>query len=353
MSFLGTKSSVMNKKITYSCPSNIALVKYWGKKEGGAQLPANASISWSLSDLRATTQVDILPKTGKEPQLQFLLDQEPKPSFEPKIKQFISRIQDQLPFLNEVDLRISSSNNFPHGAGIASSAAGFGAMAMAFVDAEGMLEPGSPEFLQKASYCARLGSGSASRSVYGEPAIWGQTPAFAASSDVYAVPFTDNIHPDLQNWMDTVLIVDAGEKSVSSTEGHALLGEHAYAQARFGQAQKNIAEILSVFRNGDVTRFMALVESEALQLHAMMMSSIPYYMLVRPNTLSIIQEIWQFRKETNLPLCFTLDAGANVHVLFDARYQLEIQNFIDSRLLSYCQNALYLCSAIGGKPEKL
>ncbi len=343
----------MNKTITYSCPSNIALVKYWGKKEGGLQLPANASISWSLSDLRATTTIQVTPKEGENTQLTFLLDGIPKPSFEPKITDFLKRIQPVLPFLGEVDLHISSRNNFPHGAGIASSAAGFGAMAMALVDAEGILAPGSAEFLQKASYCARLGSGSASRSVYGEPGIWGETAAFAGSSDEYAVPFTENIHPDLQNWTDVVMIVDAGEKSVSSTEGHALLSEHAYAQSRFQQAQKNLEELLQVLQNGNMERFIALVESEALQLHAMMMSSIPYYMLMRPHTISIIQEIWQFRRESQLPICFTLDAGANVHVLYDTRYQEDIQNFINTRLLSYCQNGLYLCSATGGRPEKL
>lgn len=342
----------MNKTITYSCPSNIALVKYWGKKTGGLQLPANASISWSLSDLRATTTIHIQHKDGENPRLTFLLDGKPKPSFEPKINDFLNRIQPVLPFLGEVDLHISSQNNFPHGAGIASSAAGFGAMAMALVDAEGILVPHTDAFLQKASYCARLGSGSASRSVYEAPAIWGQTTAFAAASDEYAVPFTEPIHADLSQWTDAVMIVDSGEKSVSSTDGHALLSEHAYAQARFQQAQKNLNELLQVLGNGDVARFIALVESEALQLHAMMMSSIPHYMLMRPHTLSVIQEIWQFRRETQLPICFTLDAGANVHVLYDSRFQAQIQKFIDGRLLVFCQNGLYLRSAIGGSPEK-
>jgi len=343
----------MNKTITYSCPSNIALVKYWGKKEGGIQLPANASISWSLSDLRATTTIQVSTKKETNPQLTFLLDGNPKPSFEPKINTFLKRIEHVLPFLGEVDLHISSQNNFPHGAGIASSAAGFGAMAMALVEAEGQLELGSDAFLQKASFCARLGSGSASRSVYGEPAIWGQTASYKGASDEYAVPFTADIHADLANWMDAVMIVDAGEKSVSSSEGHALLSEHAYALSRFEQAQKNLDELLLVLQSGQVERFIALVESEALQLHAMMISSIPYYMLMRPNTISIIQKIWQYRRETSLPICFTLDAGANVHVLYDARHQEDIQNFINTRLLSYCQNGLYLCSTTGGKPEKL
>ncbi len=170
---------------------------------------------------------------------------------------------------------------------------------------KGFSEPNSSKFLEKASWCARLGSGSASRSIYGAPAIWGETAAYESASDLYAVPFTESIHEDLNNWSDAVMIVDAGEKSVSSSQGHALLNEHAYANSRFKQAQSNLEELLNVLKNGDVDRFIALVESEALQLHSMMMSSIPYYMLMRPHTISIIQEIWAFRTESKLPVCFT------------------------------------------------
>jgi diphosphomevalonate decarboxylase len=343
----------MHKIITYRCPSNIALVKYWGKKNTGTQIPANASISWSLSELYATTRMEFQTRKGDSPGVAFFLDGQPKPSFEPKIKDFLHRIQQFVPFLADTDLRIESSNNFPHGAGIASSAAGFGALSLAIVRAEGSFAPDSPEFLQKASFLARLGSGSACRSVYGAPAIWGETPAWSESSDLHAVPFTDTVQEDLAHWSDAVLIVDPGEKSVSSTQGHALLSEHAYAPARYQQAQKNLSELLPVMRNGDVERFIALVESEALQLHALMMASIPYYMLIRPNTLAIIQEIWQYRAETKLPICFTLDAGANVHLLYDNRYTEQVKTFIEERLLSYCHQGLYLCSATGGNPTEL
>lgn len=343
----------MNKTITYRCPSNIALIKYWGKKSGGPQLPANASISWSLSDLHATTSIDFTSKKDEKPTVTFLLDGKSKPSFEPKINAFLQRISSFVPFLDHVDLHIQSVNNFPHGAGIASSAAGFGALALAIVRAEESFDPTSPEFFQKASFLARLGSGSACRSVYGEPAIWGETPSWTQSSDLHAVPFTDTVHEDLSQWSDTVLIVDPGEKSVSSTDGHALLGEHAYANARYQQAQKNLERLLNVLRSGDVESFIAVVESEALQLHALMMASIPYYMLIRPNTLAIINEIWRFRAETHMPICFTLDAGANVHLLYDNRYTVEVKTFIDERLLSYCHQGLYLCSATGGKPTQL
>lgn len=344
----------MNNKqmqVKYSCPSNIALVKYWGKKEGGVQLPANSSISWSLSDLFAETSMIATQDEG--PKLIFTFKGEPKPSFEPKIIAFLERISQYSDFAKSHNFIIDTVNNFPHGTGIASSAAGFGALAMCIADLEGKYENGSAEFFERASFFARLGSGSACRSVYGKPAVWGEHDDVEKSSDLFAVPFEKEIHATLSNWKDCVLIVDDGEKKVSSTEGHALLDNHPYAAARFANAQKNISKITSYLQSGDVTNFIALVESEALQLHSMMMSSIPYFTLIRPNTLAILEEIWAFREETNLPLAFTLDAGANVHLLYDKQYETEISNFIDNKLLVYCKNRLYLCSNIGGTPQKL
>jgi diphosphomevalonate decarboxylase len=103
-------------------------------------------------------------------------------------------------------------------------------------------------------------------------------------------------------------------------------------------------------RNGDVQQFIAIVESEALQLHSMMMTSLPYYVLMRPNTLAIIEKIWQFRESSGLPLCFTLDAGANVHLLYDGKIDETLMNFVNNTLLSYCKNGQYLCSTTGKRP---
>jgi diphosphomevalonate decarboxylase len=348
-----SNSNLEHKTATYRCPSNIALVKYWGKKEGGVQLPANPSISWTLNDLYAETTVIASPKKGENPNIEFYLDGKPKPSFEPKIHTFLQRISLIVPAASQWDLRIESSNNFPHGAGIASSAAGFGALALCIVDLEGILETGTPEFYQKVSVCARLGSGSACRSMFEGAGVWGEISSIPGSSDEYAVAFPFSVSEKLTHWKDAVLIVDDGEKTVSSTQGHDLLKSHAYAQARFGQAHKNLTELSQVMQEGNVSRFIELVESEALQLHAMMMSSIPYYMLIRPNTLAIIELIWKKRKETNWEMAFTLDAGANVHLLYNSKQEADVMNFINAELLPYCKNQLYLCSAMGGGPTKI
>lgn len=341
----------MEKKVTYRCPSNIALVKYWGKKEEGVQIPANASISWSLSDLFAETTV--VARESNDTNLIFNYDGQPKPSFEPKIKDFLNRIAPYSEFVTKHTFEVNTINNFPHGTGIASSAAGFGALALCITDLERMFQPGTLEFYQRASFFARLGSGSACRSVYAEPAIWGHHDVVGNSSDLYAVPYTGLVHSNLQGWKDCVLIVDDGEKKVSSTAGHSLLKNHPYAASRFQQAQKNIENILQFMQHGNISSFIELVESEALQLHAMMMSSIPYFTLIRPGTLAILEEIWTFRNETKLPVAFTLDAGANVHLLFPQSIESEAMNFINTKLLVYCKNGLYLCSSTGGSPTKI
>ena len=89
------------------------------------------------------------------------------------------------------------------------------------------------------------------------------------------------------------------------------------------------------------------MESEALTLHAMMMTSMPYFILMKPNTLEIINRIWKFRKETEIPVCFTLDAGANVHVLYPQNTTEKVLEFIKNELVAYCQNGQYICDQIG------
>jgi len=96
-----------------------------------------------------------------------------------------------------------------------------------------------------------------------------------------------------------------------------------------------------------------LVESEALTLHAMMMTSMPYFILMKPNTLKIIQQLWKFRQETRTLVCFTLDAGANVHVLYPEKYKKEVQHFIENQLAAYCQNGQFINDEMGFGIKKL
>jgi diphosphomevalonate decarboxylase len=143
------------------------------------------------------------------------------------------------------------------------------------------------------------------------------------------------------------LLVDKGEKVVSSTVGHNLMHNHPYAEQRFVQANKNVAKLSKILKNGNIKEFINLVESEALTLHAMMLTSNPYFILMKPNTLEIINEIWKYREASNSNICFTLDAGANVHVLYPENEKETVELFIENKLSKYCQKNQYICDNAG------
>ena len=149
------------------------------------------------------------------------------------------------------------------------------------------------------------------------------------------------------------MLVDKGEKQVSSTVGHNLMHNHPFAEERFKQAHKNLSTLKNVLESGDLKAFIEIVESEALTLHAMMLTSTPYFILMKPNTLQVIDKIWNFRKASGTHLCFTLDAGANVHVLYPESETKEVYEFIKSELVAYCQNGHYICDRIGFGAKQL
>ena len=350
-----TQNDIKSGKFQWTAPSNIALVKYWGKKEN--QIPANPSISFTLNNCKTITTLEFEPKKFKDDNFTFDLFFEGilKEDFKPKMQKFFERIEVYLPFLKDFHFKISTENTFPHSSGIASSASGMAAMAVNLMSVEKLFNPQMSDdyFWEKASFLARLGSGSACRSIQGSVVVWGQNNSINNSSDLLGVPFSDKIHPVFQDYQDTILLVDKGEKVVSSTVGHELMHNHPFAAKRFEQAQNNLAQMKQILIDGNLEKFVALVESEALTLHAMMMTSMPYFILMKPNTLEIINKIWKFRKETNIQVSFTLDAGANVHVLYPKNTTSEVLQFIKNELIGYCQNLQYICDEIGNGTLKL
>ncbi|MGB0895875.1 MAG: diphosphomevalonate/mevalonate 3,5-bisphosphate decarboxylase family protein [Flavobacteriaceae bacterium] len=353
--FKASEETLETGKITWESPSNIALVKYWGKKEH--QIPANPSVSFTLSNCKTTTTLHYTKLDNPSEGFQFtvFLEGEQKDDFKPKIATFFKRIEAYVPFLKHYSYTIETSNSFPHSSGIASSASGMSALALCIMSIEKKLNPTLSEydFIQKASFLARLGSGSACRSLEGDLVCWGAHKDITGSSDLFGVKYPYKVHENFKNYQDTILLVDKGEKQVSSTVGHNLMHNHPYAERRFDQAHDNMSKLIAVFESGDLSQFIDIVESEALTLHAMMMTSLPYFVLMKPNTLEIINEIWTFRKATGLHLCFTLDAGANVHLLYPESEKDSILAFINSKLVGYCQNGHYICDSIGFGAKQL
>jgi diphosphomevalonate decarboxylase len=177
--------------------------------------------------------------------------------------------------------------------------------------------------------------------------VWGNHDNVKGSTDLYGVEFSHRIHENFKNFQDTILLVDKGEKQVSSSVGHNLMHNHPFAERRFEQAHENLDKLSKVLQDGNLDEFIAIVESEALTLHAMMMTSLPYFILMKPNTLEIINKIWKFRNETKTPVCFTLDAGANVHILYPETAKEAVSQLIKTELVGYCQNGHYICDQIG------
>ncbi|PPK87183.1 diphosphomevalonate decarboxylase [Neolewinella xylanilytica] len=342
--------------IRWRSPSNIALVKYWGKH--GDQLPRNASVSFTLDAAATDTTLHYTPRQqlGEGIDLELYLDGNPRVDFAERTRTFFSKLLPIYPFLRQLSFRVETQNSFPHSAGIASSASGMSALALCLVSLEeALFEPLTDRgaFYRKASFLARLGSGSASRSVYGSAAVWGKSEAVADSSDEYAVSIADRLHPVFQTYHDDILLVSREEKSVSSRAGHGLMEQNPYAPPRYDQANRRVTEMLRLLMEGDTENFGQLLESEALTLHALMMSSRPYYTLIEPNTLHVIKLLQHYRRETGHPVHFTLDAGPNVHLLYPDAIAGEVKDFIRGHLLPYCEDKLYLADRVGKGPQQL
>jgi len=349
-------------EVMWRSPSNIAIVKYWGKY--GVQLPQNPSLSFTLSNSYTETSIhyQTLKNTTSDaiPVLEFYFEGKENPTFATKIEKYLQRILADFPFLKNLRLRINSSNSFPHSAGIASSASGMSALVLGICSIEQELKQNAgqeklkqADFLRKASYFSRLASGSASRSVYPEAAVWGTSETVLGSSNDYAVPFSDCLPPIFKNFRDDILIVSKSEKSVSSRAGHALMNANPYAETRYAHARKNLTNLVEIIRLGDLEGFIKITENEALTLHALMMMSDPSFILLQPNTLALIEKIRVFRVETHLPICFTIDAGPNIHLLYPAQVSEKVQDFIQSELLSLCTNQYRIVDQMGQGAKQL
>lgn len=332
-------------KVKWQSPSNIALVKYWGKY--GRQLPKNPSVSFTLKNAR--TEMEISYKKGKG-NVVLYFEGKRNEAFEKRIERFIKSVADVSPFYVALDYEIHSLNTFPHSAGIASSASAMSALCCALCDIENTLFQNlnsNEDFKQKASYLSRLASGSAARSVYPKLAMWGKHTAFVQSSDLYAIDVSEEVNEIFHTFKNSILIASAKEKSVSSSAGHQLMENNPFAEVRFKQANDNLADLMQAMKTADMDSFIRIVEEEALTLHALMMTSNPSFILMQPNTITLINKLRAFREKTKLPVCFTLDAGPNLHVLYPKKIEKEVQEFIQKEMKPYCENGLIIEDEVG------
>lgn len=285
-------------------PSNIAFIKYWGKKN--TQEPINPSMSMTLENCYTLTELTVL--AGQEDiKVDFFLDGMMNEKFQLRVIKYIKSLGEKYPVLNHCHFKIETSNTFPHSSGIASSASGFSALALclgAFLKDQGILN-------DSVSSLARLGSGSACRSLVSPFAFWGNSDEVIGSSDEEAIEFPCEAMPELS---DIIFLLETKEKSHSSSLGHEEMNFHPYKKVRIEQVKRRIKELKSAFSKGDFSSLGKIIEEEALELHALMMTSPHPFWLMSPETLNLMNYIKELRIG-GLDAFFTLDAGANLHLI--------------------------------------
>ena len=331
-------SSDIRGEVGWSAPANIALVKYWGKRAG--QLPQNVSIGMTLEKSRTRTTVRYAPRkkrgVGVE---QFCFAGHREPRFEQRVACYLEQLGAELPSLSRLSLSIQSDNTFPHSCGIASSASAFAALSLCLCEIEQRVgHLSAKDFRQKASRIARLGSGSACRSLYGPMSIWGQHPDLASCDDFAVV--LSNAHPQFLTLQDAICIVDDQPKKIASSLGHSLMEDNPFALQRYRVANQRAGQLVNILHQGDLWGFVHLVEAEAMALHGLMMLSARPYCLLRPQSLLIMERIVEFRAKHQVPVAFTLDAGANIHLLYFASDEKLVANFLTSELAPHAQRII-------------
>jgi len=286
-------------KATCKSPANIAFIKYWGKKDKKLRIPENSSISMNLSDLYTITTVEFSKSFKKD---SFKFQNEPASTEE---KQRVFKNLDRIRETAKINLsaRVVSKNNFPKSTGLSSSASGLSALIVAGCKAAGLNLS-----KRELSKLARVASGSACRSIPDGFVEWQ-----AGYSDESSYSYS--LYPP-QHWKlyDVVAIVSREKKGVRSTVGHSLAPTSPFLKTRLQEMEKKIKLIKKYLQQKDFSALGELTEKEALNMHAVMITSWPPLLYWTPNTLVLMKLVQKWRKE-GLEVYFTINTGQDVHIL--------------------------------------
>ena len=346
-------SILKDKLIKWRSPSNIALTKYWGKYEN--QIPANPSISFTLSKSYTESSIEIVDThlEVKDLEVEYFFNNKRDKFFEEKVILFFTKVIQFFPFLKHTKLRISSYNTFPHSAGIASSASSMSALALCLCSIEKLISSQKikdNDFYKRASFISRIGSGSACRSIFGGVVQWGFDKEQVDEFNLYARPI-EGVPGNFLNYQDAIIIVDSSKKEISSSEGHKLMMENPFCEARFIQGKNNTVKLKKALFTNNTNEFNRIIKSEALTLHGLMMSSNPPYTLMKPNTLEILKVLedpnWAFRDKVT----YTLDAGPNIHLLYPKELHNAVSSYIEDNVRKFCEKIIY--DEVGAGPIEI
>lgn len=295
-------------KATAIAPANIAFIKYWGKADSALRLPLNDSISMNLSGAYTTTTVEFSSAFSADSVE--LLEGEFSQKEIARVVAGLDRIR-QISGIRE-RARVVTENSFPKGAGSAASASGFAALTAAgFAAAEMVLSE------KDLTVVARLGSGSACRSIPDGFVLWqkGNT-----SEDSYAYSLHPKSHWDL---CDALVIVDSGMKKISTSDGMETVSTSPFLAKRLAAIPERIIRCKLALKDKNFTQLGEVMEEDCLDMHAVMQSQNPPCMYWNETTIAIMDAIKIWRSE-GLPVYFTIDAGPNVHVIYEAIHEHEV-----------------------------
>ena len=288
----------LTKKSAIS-PANIAFIKFWGKKNSKLNIPFNNSISMNLNSCLTTTTVHFLDNLKED---EVIIDcKKADGEARDRVVRFLDIVRAWAKI--KAKAKVSSVNNFPSDAGIASSASAFSALALAASSSAGLKLPN-----KKLSILARLGSGSASRSVVNGFSEWKKG---TTSDNSYAFEIAK---PNFWDLRDIVAVVSAEKKEKSSTEGHSIATTSPYFEKRQKELVKRTRDLRKAFQKKDIDTFGRLLEEEAMDLHIMAMTSRPPIFYLNSTTFAVIEALRELRKK-GIKGFFTMDAGPNVHII--------------------------------------
>jgi diphosphomevalonate decarboxylase len=300
------------KKIKVKAPANIAFIKYWGRYDHKLFLPLNPSISMTLSSCHTITEAELISDDKDIVEIKFYNQKaytQILPGKDIKEGDMFSQIERIRKLAGSTKhVHIKSENSFPADAGIASSASGFSALTAALLLVYGLDEQFNDkiEFSKQIRLC---GSASAARSGYGG---FVELLTGKEHDDSYAVQLYDENYWELY---DLVCVVDPLKKKVSSSKGHENTSSSAFMKARQQELPERIKALKTALQQKDLPSLGELIEQDALSMHAVMMTQTPSLLYWNSGTLSIIHQLKDLRDSQQIYGYFSMDAGANVHVI--------------------------------------
>jgi len=303
---------VINHSTLAHAHPNIAFIKYWGNRNHELRLPSNGSISMNLASLETRTELKIIPEWSSDT-LWLNNERQSGASLE-RVQKFLDIVRSKSH--HNLFSEVRSENNFPHSAGIASSASGFAALTVAAVKEYGLNLSEKDQ-----SRLARRGSGSACRSI---PSGFVEWHAGTADEDSFSVSIAPSSHWEL--W-DLIAIVDPGIKEYDSTTGHLLAETSQLQHARVMDSIRRLEICRKAILSKDFESLADIIELDSHMLHAVMMTSRPSLFYWSPISILVMKEVAAWRKK-GIPAAYTLDAGPNVHVICTADSRAQLLPFI-------------------------